>query len=245
MDFNQAESYENNYSSEAREDGLKLVEILAPQQGNKVLHLGCATGYLTKVLADLVGPEGKVVGVDPDLERLKSAREWYPASNLEYLEGSAENIPGSDTDFNIIFSTYVLHWCRDIDTVLKGSAAKLKQGGKFGFVGITDRLNTQLVPEDMFSEEFRSGFASSIHPINLDVLEQIASQNNFKTIVLKKHFLERRFKDVSELIGYYMTHFHGRYDETHFNAKAMKCHYGEGEFCIQVEIATVVLQLLD
>lgn len=245
MDFDQVELYETIYSSDARKDGLKLVSLLAPEQGNKVIHLGCATGYLTKLLADTVGPEGKVVGVDPDLDRLKLARDKYPANNLEYLQGTAECIPTEDDDFDIIFSTYMLHWCKDIDKVFKAGAAKLKPKGKFGFVAFTDQLNKHLIPEDMFSEAFRSAFVSSIHPIDVSMLEHHAAKHNLKVVVVKEHFLEKKFTGVSELITYYRTHFHNRFDEMHFNSEAMKCHYGEGEFCIKIEMVTAVLELLD
>ena len=52
------------------------------EKGATVLDLGCGTGYLTKVLSERVGPEGKVVAVDPDGERLKIARENHSASNF-------------------------------------------------------------------------------------------------------------------------------------------------------------------
>ncbi len=84
-----------------------------------MLDVGCGTGYLTKILADLVGPEGKVFGVDPDVERLKIARDKYPASNLEYLDGTTENIPGRNSTYDIIFSNYVLQFCEDKKVMLK------------------------------------------------------------------------------------------------------------------------------
>jgi protein-L-isoaspartate(D-aspartate) O-methyltransferase len=39
---------------------------LDPKPGERVFHVGCATGYYTAVLARLVGPSGRVVGVDVD-----------------------------------------------------------------------------------------------------------------------------------------------------------------------------------
>ena len=58
-EFDQAITYDSN-SSEQREDGLSLIDLLDIKRGMKVLDLGCGTGYLTKVLADKVGPNGKV-----------------------------------------------------------------------------------------------------------------------------------------------------------------------------------------
>ena len=57
--FSEAHTYDKN-SSVQREDGLNLMNLLNPAEGSKVLDLGCGTGYLTKVLADRVGKDGKV-----------------------------------------------------------------------------------------------------------------------------------------------------------------------------------------
>ena len=75
--FNQAEHYEKD-SSIQREGGHKIIDLLAPKKGMKILDLGCGTGYFSKFLADLVGPDGQVVG------------EWI-------LMGNASKWPGTKT----------------------------------------------------------------------------------------------------------------------------------------------------
>ena len=57
--FSAARAYEKLSSSDQRGEGYKLIELLAPERGSRVLDVGCGTGHLTKALADLVGPEGK------------------------------------------------------------------------------------------------------------------------------------------------------------------------------------------
>ena len=61
MENSQAQEYSSN-SLMQKGDGLQLMDQLRPQKGMKVLDLGCGTGYLASVLAQRVGPEGKVIG---------------------------------------------------------------------------------------------------------------------------------------------------------------------------------------
>ena len=80
----QAKSYQQG-SKAQQTVGLRLTKSLNIKKGITVLDLGCGTGYLTKVITEKVGAEGKVVAVDPDGERLKIAREKNSASNIEYI----------------------------------------------------------------------------------------------------------------------------------------------------------------
>ena len=56
--FDQARSYAEKQSTNQFEDGLRLIELLAPGKGDSVLDLGCGTGNLTKVLASKVEKVG-------------------------------------------------------------------------------------------------------------------------------------------------------------------------------------------
>ena len=242
--FKQAEAYDRNQSTYQRQNGKRLIELLAPEKGNKILDIGCGTGYLTKLLADLVGPEGKVVGVDPDLPRLKVAREKYSADNLEYLEGTAECIPVDDSDFDIVFSNYVFHWCKDKDRVFKQVMEKLKSGGKFGFVVVDweDMFETEVTPE-LVSQEYREAMMKIFHSANQDQYEKIASNHRFTVLTSETHVENTKYNNVSEVIEFYMTHLHGKFDKTHFNAEAMRQKYGEGKFTHTKKIVTCTVKL--
>jgi protein-L-isoaspartate(D-aspartate) O-methyltransferase len=44
----------------------RWIEAAAPQAGESVLHVGCGTGYYTAILAEMVGPAGRVVAYEVD-----------------------------------------------------------------------------------------------------------------------------------------------------------------------------------
>ena len=229
--FDAAEMYDRN-SMEQREDGLKLIQLLAPQRGRHVLDLGCGTGYLSKVLADLVGPEGQVVAIDPDVERLKIARDKQNADNIRYLEGSSENLPGGEEEFDIVFSNYVMHWIKDKAELFRDVAEVLKKGGRFGFVvpSSFDIVKVMLTPSEMFSPECRDIIIKNSHPMSVKEYEEIFSSNNFEIVYLKESISKWRYSGVDELHTFNMsTLTHGQFDETHFNVEAMRRYYGDGE----------------
>ena len=117
--------------TEERRVGTEVLDRLDIQKGATVLDLGCGTGYLTKVLSERVGPEGKVVAVDPDGERLKIAREKYSASNIQYIQADDETFPSDEYD--AIFSNLVLHWIHNKEALLKCVHSNLHQGRYFAF----------------------------------------------------------------------------------------------------------------
>jgi protein-L-isoaspartate(D-aspartate) O-methyltransferase len=56
------------------------LDALDLQSGDTVVHVGCGTGYYTAILAEVVGPHGRVVGIEIDPTLARRARD-----NLSYL----------------------------------------------------------------------------------------------------------------------------------------------------------------
>src|SRR5438132_13430564 len=72
------------------------------QPGERVLDLGCGAGTDSLVAAQMVGPDGNVVGIDMTREMLDKARRAageMGADNVEFLEGEAEQLPFPDANF--------------------------------------------------------------------------------------------------------------------------------------------------
>ena len=86
-----AKGYRQAAISVQKLDGETFIQTdVCPKAGDTILDLGCGTGELSAYLAELVGAEGKVIGVDPDKERIQLARETHhQVKNLSFLDGDA------------------------------------------------------------------------------------------------------------------------------------------------------------
>ncbi|WP_264583158.1 protein-L-isoaspartate O-methyltransferase family protein [Rhodoblastus acidophilus] len=76
-----------------------LLDRLGLRPGEKVLHLGCGTGYYSAIMAELVGAAGAIaaVEIDADLARraLAALKPWPQAEVLE-TDGSTVSATGYD-----------------------------------------------------------------------------------------------------------------------------------------------------
>ena len=117
------------------EGGSRFIRDLNLSLGDKVLDMGCGTGHLTKYIADIVGPDGLAVGVDPDAERIKIAKEKSKeVSNLQFYVGSsAIGFPhDNEPYYDVHISTSAFHWVPYEEKIIYIQKAYqcLKPGGR-------------------------------------------------------------------------------------------------------------------
>lgn len=121
--------------------------LVAPGKlvGARILDLGCGAGRDAYVLAQLVGEEGSVIGVDATPQQLAIARahcDWhmdafgYKRSNVQFLDGDITRLDALNLDpqsFDIIVSNCVINLVDDKEAVFAAASALLKPGGEFYF----------------------------------------------------------------------------------------------------------------
>jgi demethylmenaquinone methyltransferase/2-methoxy-6-polyprenyl-1,4-benzoquinol methylase len=105
----------------------KVVRATGLRTGGRALDLACGTGTLTRDLAEKVGPEGYVLGVDFSREMLRAAQS---APNVEYRLGDATDLQGVPSGaFDAVTIAYGARNIPDLDALFSEMARALRPGG--------------------------------------------------------------------------------------------------------------------
>ncbi|GAA2806719.1 methyltransferase domain-containing protein [Kitasatospora paracochleata] len=100
--------------------------------GQAVLDVGCGPGTITADLADLVGPSGRVIGVDSSAEVLAEARAHAAergAANLAFEVADVYRLPYGDGEFDVVHAHQVLQHLADPVAALRELRRVTAPGG--------------------------------------------------------------------------------------------------------------------
>lgn len=101
--------------------------------GKTVIDLGCGAGFDTLLAAEMVGPEGHVIGIDMTPAMLEKARRnagLLGLPNVEFREGFLEDLPVADASTDVVISNGVINLCPDKETVIAEAYRVLRPGGR-------------------------------------------------------------------------------------------------------------------
>jgi ubiquinone/menaquinone biosynthesis C-methylase UbiE len=105
-------------------------------QGMHVLDVGCGTGDVAMVAAELVGPSGSVLGIDTAEEALAAARARAARLERDWLRFERSDIHGFEAkgDFDAVTGRFILLHLADPAGALKHLAGCLRPGGIAAFI---------------------------------------------------------------------------------------------------------------
>ena len=120
-----------------------LAQIMAPTThmlladagvgtGSVCIDLGCGAGHVSRFLAELVGPAGRVLGVDLDSVKLDSARETCARAGLSNVEFRTANVADwhEAETYDLVFGRFVLSHLANRPAVVRRMHSALRPGGR-------------------------------------------------------------------------------------------------------------------
>ncbi|MGH3067271.1 MAG: class I SAM-dependent methyltransferase [Streptosporangiaceae bacterium] len=110
---------------------LALAQVPAPQ---RVLDVGCGTGYLLRCIAARVPGAAELVGVDAAAQMVRVAQDATADPRARFLAGTAEHLPEPGDWFDLVVTTTSFdHWA-DQQAGLRECARVLAPGGRLVLV---------------------------------------------------------------------------------------------------------------
>jgi len=111
-----------------------LLQAAGLSPGMRVLDLGTGLGHVARLIAEIVGPTGEVVGVDRSADALAVARDRTLAAGLTHVsfqEGDAADWR-DDARFDAVVERLLLFHAADPTAVVRHHAeTNLREGGTF------------------------------------------------------------------------------------------------------------------
>jgi SAM-dependent methyltransferase len=113
-----------------------LVTRARLSEGSTVLDVGCGAGAVLVAASEVIGPSGRLIGIDLAqgmVERARQAVREHALENAEIQVGDAEAPPAAPRSVDAIVASLVLFFLPQIDTALDAYAQTLIAGGTLAF----------------------------------------------------------------------------------------------------------------
>ncbi len=133
--FNSKSSTYEEYSLVQNEVSNRMIERLKLMKfkPKSILDLGSGVGYLSNILKEIF-PDATVTCLDISLDMLLECRKKN--LNLNLVMADAENMPFSNNVFDLVISSFTLHWCEEIEKIFSDIHKYLRNRGVFMFTTV-------------------------------------------------------------------------------------------------------------
>lgn len=171
----------------------RLHFLLQPQTHKLYLDIGCGTGNYTRALAD----KGiNFIGIDPSEKMLGEAKALNKQVN--WLHGTAEQIPAEDKVFDGIIATLTIHHWTDLTQAFIEISRVLSDSGRFVLFTSTPEQMKGYWLNHYFPKML---YSSMLQMPSLDVIEEAAGKANLKISNVEKYFIKDGLQDYFLYVG--------------------------------------------
>ncbi|MGX9855364.1 class I SAM-dependent methyltransferase [Limimaricola variabilis] len=175
------------------------------QKGDRVLDVACGTGALTLAVSKIVGPSGKVIGLDANPDMLAVARR--KPEEIEWREGMAEAPPFADNSFDTVVSQFGFMFFDDKPKALVEMIRVLKPGGRLA-VAVCDAVENSpgydafaLLLDRLFGREVGDAFRAPFTLGDASLLRAICGEAGLGDADIVRRTGKVRFKSIDSLVS--------------------------------------------
>jgi len=181
----------------------RLVSILRPKPGSKILDVATGTGVVAMAMAQAVGQNGRVIGVDLSAGMLAQAEQSFSKfglNNIDIFTMDGAQLEFKNNYFDYVSCSFGLFFMPDMVKALKEWRRVLKPGGKVifscfdegAFSPLGDRLIERLIMHGVDKDK--------LSPANRRLNNESACQD----IIVQAGFESYRIEKIQ--VGYHLQH---------------------------------------
>jgi ubiquinone/menaquinone biosynthesis C-methylase UbiE len=111
----------------------RLLRLTRLRKGETALDAGSGTGAVARVMAELVGPTGRIVAVDRSRQRIQHGKELASKTEgapLRFLQGDLYRLPLEDASFDYAWCRFVFEYLEEPERALGELVRVVRPGGK-------------------------------------------------------------------------------------------------------------------
>lgn len=116
---------------------------------DSVLSVGCGPGFETEAIAERLGEEGTLTGIDVNEATLAAAEErCSDLSQVSFQQGDITDLPVADESHDLAIAKQVFYAVSDVEAALEELARVVKPGGRVAATAVDRRAHITHTPTD-------------------------------------------------------------------------------------------------
>jgi ubiquinone/menaquinone biosynthesis C-methylase UbiE len=184
-----------------------LIQSANVQPGDHVLDVACGTGIVARRAAPRVGPQGMVMGLDLDPDKLSIARVAAEREGfaIEWRLSPAEKLPFPDSSFDLILCQFGLMFFTDRHAALTEMHRVLRTGGRVG-LSVWQGLERHSFYQTLHDVSQRHFGISSVEAIfslgDSDELRRLLTDADFHDVQIEPMSIIARYSNPEEFLSW-------------------------------------------